>query len=921
MTGGNSKLAANYFTITIGDINVIYQYDLQIKRCSSPGNTAPINGSQKARIVWLLMNQLRGENNKIAMATNFKTMIITSAKLGGRDVPIEMEIEYYDEYQQTPPDPSSVFQVHIEAPQRLILSDLVSDLSSDRPRNPDYKHRDQTLAALNVIFSSGPHKKCFVQQPLSAARGSEVLPAYTTIDGGKFYGVANRNGNDTATGPPLTDGKGRPRRDDGVKSILGFTRSVRPFAAAQGKLNLNINTTTAMFYPSTGTVADLIRLWTAPNWESDPILSHYLDLFLTNLRVRTNYGGGQVSDYITSIAGIPGGGYGEPKPTAATWRMVLSTSQRPSVKEYFESQRYGPVQSDGYVVYIGNRNNPIPFPAERLYIIPGQMVRNSSEKPAGAIRGPGVNRELILKRGVSLFSGNSLEDGPAAFHLRLGTEMLQVPVTHLKTPQIQYQRGNVMVSKLSNGAWDLSKEALHTASKKPTKFTYLVIETAGQITCTYDSLQTFVTNFENALKKYGMQKFEKKSSSNPSDHRLQLLFKRLPGTPQVKELATQRKAIEVKLLALFALGIRLVMIVLPKKDQDLYCAIKQVGDVQVGLSTICTVAVKQATKTSPDFFANLCLKVNLKTDRGTVNQSLKVKEPILTKRTMIMGIDVTHPGPNAMAGAPSIAAVVGSIDSEFAQWPASFGAVYPNPDKESKEEIDNLGDLVYKRIKDYTQHNNGVQPEKLIIYRDGLSEGQFEMCKTVEYASIQQGLDRFARETKSPKPKVLLICAVKRHHTRLFPNPGQKDDRLLDRNGNPRPGTMVSDGITYGNGQDFFLISHQAIMGTARPTHYIVLRNDLAEKNNNGMNLQAIAQMTHNLCYLFGRATRSVSICPPAYYADLAADRARVWVRRYYNAPKVDGKRKSYDRATMDDWFVGKLLAEHQNLRGQMFYI
>jgi hypothetical protein len=37
-----------------------------------------------------------------------------------------------------------------------------------------------------------------------------------------------------------------------------------------------------------------------------------------------------------------------------------------------------------------------------------------------------------------------------------------------------------------------------------------------------------------------------------------------------------------------------------------------------------------------------------------------------------------------------------------------------------------------------------------------------------------------------------------------------------------------------------------------------------------------LEQLTHDMCYAYGRATRAVSICPPAYYADLVCTRARV---------------------------------------------
>ena len=36
-----------------------------------------------------------------------------------------------------------------------------------------------------------------------------------------------------------------------------------------------------------------------------------------------------------------------------------------------------------------------------------------------------------------------------------------------------------------------------------------------------------------------------------------------------------------------------------------------------------------------------------------------------------------------------------------------------------------------------------------------------------------------------------------------------------------------------------------------------------------------LEDLTHNMCCLFGRATKAVSVCRPAYYADLVCERAR----------------------------------------------
>ena len=53
------------------------------------------------------------------------------------------------------------------------------------------------------------------------------------------------------------------------------------------------------------------------------------------------------------------------------------------------------------------------------------------------------------------------------------------------------------------------------------------------------------------------------------------------------------------------------------------------------------------------------------------------------KKTMMVGIDVTHPGPGSIEGTPSIAAVVASVDDSFVQFPASMRI------QESKKEVSN----------------------------------------------------------------------------------------------------------------------------------------------------------------------------------------------------------------------------------------
>ena len=130
--------------------------------------------------------------------------------------------------------------------------------------------------------------------------------------------------------------------------------------------------------------------------------------------------------------------------------------------------------------------------------------------------------------------------------------------------------------------------------------------------------------------------------------------------------------------------VELVFVLLSSGDKHIYNGIKRLGDLELDVHTVC-VHWDKFSKNNVQYQANVALKFNIKL--GGVNHLLDERSMawLRTKTTMVMGIDVTKPGPGSTPGTPSIAAVVASIDDRFAQFPASLSLQAPDWDKDSKE--------------------------------------------------------------------------------------------------------------------------------------------------------------------------------------------------------------------------------------------
>lgn len=213
------------------------------------------------------------------------------------------------------------------------------------------------------------------------------------------------------------------------------------------------------------------------------------------------------------------------------------------------------------------------------------------------------------------------------------------------------------------------------------------------------------------------------------------------------------------------------VIVLPRESGNdaEYREAKRAADTMLGLASQCikpkwirNMEDERGRQRMPTVFSNIVLKLNPKL--GGTNVGLGDRLPMMDQPTMIIGIDVTHPPPGS--DAVSIAAVVSSMDREAAQYRAAVHL------QDARQEVLEAMDEIVADQLALFRLKNGMYPERIMVFRDGVSEGQFRTVLEHEVKGIKKAAAGIsAKLVKEGKPaydpKVLFVVVQKRHRTRF----------------------------------------------------------------------------------------------------------------------------------------------------------
>lgn len=746
----------------------------------------------------------------------------------------------------------------------LSLGQLLDDISTP---TSNYPLKLETIQALNILMAHGPSSEA----EIATASGNKFFP----FGGHPQVQCANLG--------------------YGLQALRGYFTSVR---TSVSRILVNVNVATGAFYKA-GLLTDMMREVAGSLAPQQPDYKK-LDRFVRLLKFSTDYmvardnkgkakmeNGKQVKKrkvhIITRLSD-----YGK-NSNNITFVQTDKNGKvtKPTIAEYFKKQ-YNITLSfpQAPVVNYGTKEVPKWIPAELCTVLPGQLAKRlllgpqTSEMIRFAARRPHQNAESITGDGAMVAKINPMANGLnvalSKFGIKVNPQLLTVPGRILAAPDLQYRTRS---TRPSGGSWNLDTRHLgekpfHKVGKPLGSWHTLVINSGNReaILGGAAAITEHLKRFKKALETYGLRPDEVQQPVT-----LNVSFNDLNN----KEFGKIQKQITEVLKSGFQSKPKFLFVLLPNDNATLYDAIKYVCDVELGIPNICNIGSKfSKDRGQPQYFANVAMKFNQKL--GGVNHTVDAKTMApLDGKTILFGIDVTHPSPGSSEKSPSIAGVVASVDNIFSQYPASMRT------QEGREEmVLQLEEMIIERLQLWQKRNKGGLPTKVIVYRDGVSEGQYSIVLREELKSFVEAFNKMYG-AKPKHPKISIIIVGKRHHTRFYPTHENDTD---GRTGNPMPGTVVDRGVTGEKLFDFFLLAHQGLQGTSKPAHYVVI------KDENKLGADQLQSLTHSLCYTFARATRSVSICPPAYYADLLCERGRSYL---HGVLKGDG---STDFKTQTTW-------------------
>ncbi|KAL0122352.1 hypothetical protein PUN28_007227 [Cardiocondyla obscurior] len=207
---------------------------------------------------------------------------------------------------------------------------------------------------------------------------------------------------------------------------------------------------------------------------------------------------------------------------------------------------------------------------------------------------------------------------------------------------------------------------------------------------------------------------------------------------------------------------------------------------------------------------------------------------------MAIGFDVCH---DVDTRGKDYLSMVATVDQTLTRYFSSIIQFHSGEDL-----AEQLCTSVRKALMAYRAINQAY-PMYLVIYRDGVSEGQIRNVWENEVGTLKKKLEELYY---GPNFKMIFIIVNKKINVRLFDH---------TRRTNPPIGTIVDDVITNPLKYDFFIVSQHVRQGTVSPTSYNVI------SDNTGLTAEVVQCITFKLTHIYYNCSSTVRVPAPCHYA------------------------------------------------------
>jgi aubergine-like protein len=282
---------------------------------------------------------------------------------------------------------------------------------------------------------------------------------------------------------------------------------------------------------------------------------------------------------------------------------------------------------------------------------------------------------------------------------------------------------------------------------------------------------------------------------------------------------------------------QMVVCIVPNNRKDRYDAIKKLCCVN---KPVPSQVVVSRTLSKKQMLMSVCTKIGIQLNCKMGGEVWAVEIPL--KSLMVVGFDVYH---DSMSRTRSMGGFVASTNQSLTKYYSRVTV------QNSHEEISSfLKGCMIAALKQYHKVNNAY-PQTIIVYRDGVGDGQLRHVEDHELAQLKSA---FPEINPQYQPGFSMIIVKKRISTRLFAQQGNSYS-------NPPPGTVVDSVITRPEFYDFFLVSQSVRQGTVSPCHYNVISNSTKLKADH------FQRLTYKLCHLYYNWPGTIRVPAPCQYA------------------------------------------------------